>query len=602
MSKIGGGWLSASWAWLRRPSARFSLLTLVAAGFAGGIVFWGGFNTAMEATNTLEFCVACHEMQSTVFQEYKSTIHFQNRTGVRAICSDCHVPDPWVHKVARKIQATNELFHWATGSVNTAEKFEAKRLELAQRVWSAMKSTDSRECRNCHTLQSMNPEFQRPRARKQHLDAMSVGQTCIDCHKGIAHKNVRDKLAEADLERIEKPEPAYIRAVPAEFAEGLRRVTGREAAEAKQKQREADAAEAALRARIDQAVATALAASAGRPGRPAATGTATPVAASGAASGFGVDWDKVEAKTVPLFYPGQASFEWVQTGKDHGGARAFTRGGDRCATCHLKEVADMGAKIVSGQKAESTPIPGKRGSIQATLRASHDGSNLYLRMQWPDAPHAPVPFVAGGKMDPENQVKLAVMIAGTGIERVEQAGCWATCHHDSRSMPDAPKADVTKASPLAGRLDLKVGVTKYLAESRTQVEVQGRGEQPRGGWDKLKPAEDIAGLLKNGTYMDLLRVRSGAGAENGQVLDQRIMSGGAALDGEASLSGGVWTVTLRRPLKSDKPGDVSLEPGKTYVVGFAIHDDFAAARFHHVSLEYTLGLDQAEADINVRKR
>ena len=43
-------------------------------------------------TNTEEFCIGCHEMRDNVYAEYKGTIHDQNRTGVRAICADCHVP------------------------------------------------------------------------------------------------------------------------------------------------------------------------------------------------------------------------------------------------------------------------------------------------------------------------------------------------------------------------------------------------------------------------------------------------------------------------------------------------------------------------------
>ncbi|OQY75269.1 MAG: hypothetical protein B6D47_01560, partial [Rhodocyclaceae bacterium UTPRO2] len=85
------GFFCGCWSALRRPSAKYSLLALLAVGFVSGIVFWGGFNTAMEATNTLEFCVSCHEMRDTVYQEYQKTIHYSNRTGVRAICSDCHV-------------------------------------------------------------------------------------------------------------------------------------------------------------------------------------------------------------------------------------------------------------------------------------------------------------------------------------------------------------------------------------------------------------------------------------------------------------------------------------------------------------------------------
>jgi cytochrome c-type protein NapC len=182
------GMIGRCWSVLKRPSAKYSLLTLLVVGFFSGIVFWGGFNTAMEATNTLEFCISCHEMRDTVYQEYKKTIHYQNRTGVRAICSDCHVPKDWVHKVARKIQATKELYGKAMGTIDTPEKFEAKRLELAENEWRRMKASDSRECRNCHSFDGMNSEVQKPRARKQHELAQRDGETCIDCHKGIAHQ------------------------------------------------------------------------------------------------------------------------------------------------------------------------------------------------------------------------------------------------------------------------------------------------------------------------------------------------------------------------------------------------------------------------------
>ncbi|PWB42091.1 MAG: Denitrification system component NirT [Rhodocyclales bacterium] len=182
------GMIGRCWSALRRPSAKYSLLTLLVAGFFSGIIFWGGFNTAMEATNTLEFCVSCHEMRDTVYQEYKKTIHYSNRTGVRAICSDCHVPKDWVHKVARKVQATKELYGKAMGTIDTPEKFEAKRLELAENEWRRMKASDSRECRNCHSFEGMNSEVQKPRARKQHELALRDKETCIDCHKGIAHQ------------------------------------------------------------------------------------------------------------------------------------------------------------------------------------------------------------------------------------------------------------------------------------------------------------------------------------------------------------------------------------------------------------------------------
>jgi len=176
------------WQALKAPSVKYSLGVLLAVGFISGIIFWGGFNTAMEMTNNEEFCISCHEMEDNVFQEYKETIHYSNRTGVRATCPDCHVPKEWHHKVIRKIQATNELLHKALGSIGTREKFESKRLKLAKNVWRAMENTDSRECRNCHNFEFMDFGEQGRRAVKQHSEGLDAGKTCIDCHKGIAHQ------------------------------------------------------------------------------------------------------------------------------------------------------------------------------------------------------------------------------------------------------------------------------------------------------------------------------------------------------------------------------------------------------------------------------
>lgn len=166
---------------------RKAALILLTIGVAIGIIFWGGFNTAMEATNTETFCISCHEMEVNVYQEYTDTIHYSNRTGVRATCPDCHVPKEWTHKMVRKIQASKELYHHFLGSINTPEKFEAERFRLAGNVWRQMKKTDSRECRNCHEFESMNYTKQEHRSSQAHQQAEDAGLTCIDCHKGIAH-------------------------------------------------------------------------------------------------------------------------------------------------------------------------------------------------------------------------------------------------------------------------------------------------------------------------------------------------------------------------------------------------------------------------------
>ena len=562
--------------------------------FVFGIVFWGGFNTAMEATNELEFCIGCHEMEENVYREYKPTIHYSNRTGVRATCSDCHVPKTWVHKMVRKVQASAELYHKVLGTVNTPEKFEKHRLTMAKRVWNSMKETDSRECRNCHNLESMNPKFQQPRARKQHLNAFETGQTCIDCHKGIAHNDIRDLLTDEELEELEAPRADYVRAVPELFLQGLAEVTAQEEAAAEeqalqqQKEQEARAAEReALEARIAQAVEEALAA--------ATTGEAA--GGASAAAGFGVDWSGITPRDITLFYPGQTSMEWVLNGRDHGGARAFVKSGDTCASCHDKEAAAMGEKMVTGEKAEPTPIEGKRGSIPVSVKAAHDNTNLYLRFEWEDTPHVPVPFVEGGKMDPDNPMKIAVMLAGDDLKYAKEAGCWGTCHHDTRTMPDTPES--LDGHELASVLNLEAGITKYVQESRTKIEVKGRRGKKRGGWDQLKPEAENQAAVGEQNVMDLLRYNSGdGGTEDGYIYDQRVMQGGNGFEAIGRMENGYWVVEMKRALAADGTGDINLSTDQAYNFGFAIHDDHSNARFHHVSLGYRLAFDNTEADVN----
>lgn len=177
------------WATFTGPARHFSLAFLTIGGFVAGIVFWGGFNTALELTNTETFCISCHEMRDNVFTELKSTIHYTNRSGVRATCPDCHVPHQWTDKIARKMQASKEVWGKIFGTISTREKFLEKRLELAGHEWQRLKSNDSLECRNCHNFNYMDFTQQSKRAATQHERFLaSKEKTCIDCHQGIAHK------------------------------------------------------------------------------------------------------------------------------------------------------------------------------------------------------------------------------------------------------------------------------------------------------------------------------------------------------------------------------------------------------------------------------
>ena len=170
--------------------ARWKLvLMLVVAGLVFSAMLMTAGAAALAWTNTEEFCIGCHEMKNNVYAEYKGTIHDQNRTGVRAICPDCHVPRQPGPMIMRKMQASMELYgHFISKSISTKEKFEARRYELATHVWKRMKETDSLECRNCHNTDKMSHELQSAKAQARHAKAVTEKLTCIDCHFGIAHK------------------------------------------------------------------------------------------------------------------------------------------------------------------------------------------------------------------------------------------------------------------------------------------------------------------------------------------------------------------------------------------------------------------------------
>jgi cytochrome c-type protein NapC len=553
-----------------------------------GVVFWGGFNWSLEMTNTEEFCIGCHEMEENVYQEYKQTVHYSNRSGVRATCPDCHVPKDWFHKIQRKIQASNEVLHKILGTIDTPEKFDAKRLELAKHEWERMKKSDSRECRNCHNFESMHQNSQKPRALKQHTAAIQAGNTCIDCHKGIAHKDVRHLLTDEEIETLEAPDPALAKpnATLHLFERDIVAAEEAEIAAQAEKERLAAAKEAAANA---PAAATSSA--------------AAPSAVAAGSGSIAANWAAAPVKDVVVFYPGTASIEWIH-GRDHGGKRAFTKG-ERCVDCHGAETMDMGQKIVTGEKLETAVIPGKRGSIPVSIQATYDDTYLYMQFVWPETAHAPAPFADGGKMDPKNQVKFAMMFGSDDVEFADRSGCWASCHDDVNKMPSQFSDAEVAAYPGASRLDVSGGITKYLGESRTEVELKGSGDARLGGWDKLKSDDEIKAALAGKQFFDLIRYKLGTGeVEDGYLLEERKMSGGQGAEFAASLADGMWTVQMKRKLVSDAAGDVSFEPGKIYNFGFAIHDDYSTSRFHHVSLGYRLGFDTAEegVEINVVKQ
>jgi len=298
----------------------------------------------------------------------------------------------------------------------------------------------------------------------------------------------------------------------------------------------------------------------------------------GAGGAGAVDFNGVESTAITMFYPGQSSWEFVLTPSDHDGAEKFRAGKD-CLECHEDEEAEMGETLVSGEKRESDPVPGKPGSIAVEVKAAYDQERVYFQLSWDDT------GFKASQPESENLLHVNLMIGDGTVPSFSRGGCWATCHADVEGMPHD-----------SGDLEL----TKYLARSRTKVTRSGGGEN-------YKPDADLEAMLGEGMFIEyweaeIASMDGGASAVGGYILDKRHENAGAGVEAEASLEGGRWTVTLSRALKPGGAGQKALEEGNTYVVGFAVHDGFADGRRHYVSLKRTLTLGGGDGQLVAAKQ
>jgi cytochrome c-type protein NapC len=191
------------WETLTRPSSRLALGTLVGLGLLLGGLGVMAFNATLHATNTNEFCVSCHELEENALAEFVGTPHHTNASGKVATCGDCHVPKEFVPKMIRKVRAIGEVYHHLKGTIDTPEKYDEHRMWMATKTWAYMNERDSQECRNCHDEGSWDLELQTEKARKYHSGALSRGKTCIDCHKGLAHKLPPGIVEDEQIEGID---------------------------------------------------------------------------------------------------------------------------------------------------------------------------------------------------------------------------------------------------------------------------------------------------------------------------------------------------------------------------------------------------------------
>lgn len=259
--------------------------------------------------------------------------------------------------------------------------------------------------------------------------------------------------------------------------------------------------------------------------------------AAGGAAWAAPDWAKAAKRDITVFHPGVAAMEWVGKKSDHSGTAGLKKG-ESCVGCHeekgglnfnFKRLADKELEPVGAPKTMSYPV---------AVQASYDASNLYIRLTFK------APTGGANKGDKANDVKATVLFPDEKVQLAAQAGCWASCHNDARTMPGAD--------------DKK---TKYT---------------------------------KEGSYQ-LMQWASGKGAKvaDGTVTTERKMEGGSlGAKAEGSKAGDTYTVTFTRK----NPGE-----GKVVPFGLAIHADNASGRFHHVSLGYTIGVG-ADGDLKATKQ
>lgn len=190
-----------------RPGSKW-LLGIPLGGFiafAVGAAALGTTNYVLHETSKTEFCFACHSHDQFIRPEYEASSHFMNQAGVRAECSDCHLPhDNWFDLVWTKAVVSLDIIPELMGKLDTAEKYEAHRAEMAEEVWRQFKENDSRFCRSCHSVDAMDLEAQGRSTARRHSSAEEKGQTCIDCHYGIVHREpegAKDIIERINAER-----------------------------------------------------------------------------------------------------------------------------------------------------------------------------------------------------------------------------------------------------------------------------------------------------------------------------------------------------------------------------------------------------------------
>jgi cytochrome c-type protein NapC len=288
-----------------------------------------------------------------------------------------------------------------------------------------------------------------------------------------------------------------------------------------------------------------------------------------------IDWGKVEAKNIKVFYPGVASWEFL-TGVDHGTGEVPVKTIKKaCADCHVGKdgTYDINAdkiitgelkKVKSGGIFEPEPVAGAKGFNEVAVQVAYDAQNIYLRLQWTGS-GASVADPSLAKDDKPD--RISVQIADK-IKTFNLYGCFIACHDDETGMP------------------------KHSGEEKKLYGYYAAG----------KPQDKLDGYLAQGQFVDLWEVYFEGPAvktEDGYILESRHEDNND-LSATGSFENGKYTVVITRKLSTGDAKDIALQDGKAFSIGISVHDNKNKGRKHHVSFPFSVGLSAA-GDVTAKK-
>ena len=183
-----------------RGQFRWVFALLLALGIGLGIVVAGTTTWMVNATSTTNYCAtSCHTMQWAA-AGYESGPHFNNTHGVRATCSDCHIPFESEHATpfqyvfctlcTKAISGTKDVIAEFRGVIDDQAKWEQERPRLSADVRAWLKETGSATCQGCHKLDAFasetTTEVHASLIKAEHVD-------CVECHTDVGHRFVTAK-------------------------------------------------------------------------------------------------------------------------------------------------------------------------------------------------------------------------------------------------------------------------------------------------------------------------------------------------------------------------------------------------------------------------